>query len=64
MLGFLHIKAVHEYTPYVLRRKNITILRDWESKQANEPMAHGTGKLWAIYKTFGPLGRTSGSQKN
>ena len=26
-----------------------------KAKQANEPMAHGIGKLWAIYKNFGPL---------
>ena len=30
--------------------------RDQEDKQANEPMACGIGKLWAIYKKFGPLG--------
>jgi len=27
-----------------------------KAKQANEPMTHGIGKLWAIYKKFGPLG--------
>ena len=26
-----------------------------KAKQANVPMSHGIGKLWAIFKTFGPL---------
>ena len=32
-----------------------------KAKQANEPMARGIGKVWAIYKKFGPSGQINGS---
>ena len=34
-----------------------------KAKQANERMAHDIGKLWAIYKKFGPLGYINGHYK-